>query len=161
MHDEELSVGAPWYSQGRDWSILDNHRGIIPIYIDEYLMTFESSLMMSSKQLAEHRRYSLLVCWNTIMVEVQYNLDCPHLDMTEVEKDRLIWADVINLENKITQNSPTTSRGRKMALYKTLSYMHQRMDSSSGPLIWTCSYPTCCRVWLDNRELLCVSQRLR
>ena len=47
------------------------------------------------------------------------HLDCPDLDMTEVEKNRLICTDIINLENKTTQNSPTTSFGRKMAPYKT------------------------------------------
>ena len=32
----------------------------------------------------------------------QYSLDCPHLNMTKVEKNRVIRTDIINLENKIT-----------------------------------------------------------
>ena len=30
----------------------------------------------------------------------QYNLDCPHLNMTEMEKIRLIWTDIIKLDVK-------------------------------------------------------------
>ena len=32
----------------------------------------------------------------------QYSLDCPHLNTTKVEKNRVIRTDIINLENKIT-----------------------------------------------------------
>ena len=28
----------------------------------------------------------------------QYSLDCPHVDMTKVEKNKIIWTDIINLE---------------------------------------------------------------
>ena len=49
----------------------------------------------------------------------QYSLDCPHLNMTKVEKNRVIWTDIINLENKITSISPKISLNMKMAHYKT------------------------------------------
>ena len=41
----------------------------------------------------------------------QYSLDCPHLNMTKVEKNRVIRIDTINLGNKITWISPKISLG--------------------------------------------------
>ena len=50
----------------------------------------------------------------------QYSLDCPRLNVTKMEKNKVIRTDNINVENKIAWISPTTSLGRKVALYKTL-----------------------------------------
>ena len=87
--------------------------------------------LMSSKQLAEHGD---LHCWYVEIQQwfesyginanslppFQYNLDCPHLHITKMEKNRVIWTDIINLENKIAWIIPKMSLDRKMAHYKTL-----------------------------------------
>ena len=70
----------------------------------------------------------------------QYSLDCFHLNMTTVEKIRVIRTDIINLENKITWISPIIAISRRWPT-KDTSYTHWRMDSSSGHLIWTYIYP--------------------
>ena len=48
----------------------------------------------------------------------QYSLDSPHLNMTKVEKNRVIWTDIIN--SKI-------SLGMKMVHYKT-HFLHTSED---------------------------------
>ena len=72
---------------------------------------------MSSKQLAEHGD---IHCWYAetqqwfeshgisinALPQFQYSMDC--VNMTRVEKNRVIWTDIINLGNKIIWNSPTT-----------------------------------------------------
>ena len=40
--------------------------------------------------------------------------------MTKVEKNRVIWTDIIKLGNERTQISPKTALGRKMDQYKAL-----------------------------------------
>ena len=57
----------------------------------------------------------------------QYSLDGPHLNMTKVEKNRVIRTDIINLENKITWISPKIPLGTKMAHYKT-HFLHTSED---------------------------------
>ena len=54
------------------------------------------------------------------LLPFHYNLNFPHLNMTKVEKNRVIQTDIINLENKITWISPKIPLGTKMAHYKTL-----------------------------------------
>ena len=65
---------------------------------------------MSSKQLAEHGD---IRCWYAEMQQrfmphgisinalapLQYSLDCPHLNMRNVEKKRVIRTDIITLES--------------------------------------------------------------
>ena len=48
----------------------------------------------------------------------QYSMDCSHLNMTKVKKNRVIWASIINLDNERTWISPTTSLHSKIANYK-------------------------------------------
>ena len=50
----------------------------------------------------------------------QYNLDCPHLNMTEMEKIRLIWTDIIKLDNGRTSISRITCLDGKIAHFKVL-----------------------------------------
>ena len=57
----------------------------------------------------------------------QYSLDFPLLNMTKVEKNRVIRTDIINLENKITWISPKIPLGTKMAHYKT-HFLHTSED---------------------------------
>ena len=47
----------------------------------------------------------------------------PHLNITKVEKNRVIWTDIINLEIKITWISTKISLGMKMAPYTT-QFLH-------------------------------------
>ena len=86
--------------------------------------------LMSSRQLAKngvmHCSYAEMRQWFeshgmsiNALPPFQYSLDCPHLNMTKVEKNRVIRTDIINLENKITWISPKISLGTKMANYKT------------------------------------------
>ena len=97
---------------------------------------------------------NMLKCNNCTLF--QYTLDCPHLNMTKVEKIRVIRTDLINLENKITWISPKISLGRKMAHYKTY-FSHTPEDvSSSGHLLWT---PIICIAQCD-RQLQTSSHQL-
>ena len=112
---------------------------------------------MSSRQLAENGD---IHCWYAEMQQwfgshgmsinalspFQYSLDSPRLNMTKVEKHRVIRTYIINLENKITWISPKISAGTKMAHSRHASYTHWRMDSSSGHLIWAYIYPMRCAV---------------
>ena len=59
----------------------------------------------------------------TVKIVIQHSLDCPYLKMTKVEMSRVIWIDIINLENKITWISPKFLIGKKMAHYKT-QFLH-------------------------------------
>ena len=43
----------------------------------------------------------------------QYSSDCPHLNMTKMEKDIVILTDIINVENKITSIIPKISLGQE------------------------------------------------
>ena len=72
----------------------------------------------------------VVVCSNTTMVQVTWHkqkrtipnpiwLDCPHQNMTKVEKNWVIRTDIINLENKIKWISSTSSLFKMMAHYKT------------------------------------------
>ena len=54
---------------------------------------------------------------------LQYSLDCPHLNMTKVEKNRVIRTDL----NRIKWISPTTSLHTKMAHYKA-HFAHRSED---------------------------------
>ena len=108
-----------------DGSSPSNHRDIIPIS-DLYPTT-----------LGVHQEHLLnmgpIHCWYAKMQQwfeshgisinalpsSQYNLNCPHLDITKVEKNRVIRTNIINLENKITWISPKISLRTKMAHYKT------------------------------------------
>ncbi len=94
--------------------------------------------LMSSLQLTAHGDTH---CWYAEMQEwflshgmninalppFQYSLDCPHLNMTKTEKNRVIRADIIKLNNERTWTSPTTPLGRKMAQYKAL-FLHISQD---------------------------------
>ena len=98
--------------------------------------------LMSSRQLSENGD---IHCWYAEMQQwfeshgmsinalppFQYSLDCPHLNMTKVEKNRVIRTDIINLENKITWISPKIPLGTKMAHYKT----HFLQTSEDGFII--------------------------
>ena len=57
----------------------------------------------------------------------RYSLDYPHLNMTKLEKNRMIQADIIILENIRAWISPTTFLGMKIAYYKAL-YSHSSQD---------------------------------
>ena len=86
---------------------------------------------MSSRQLAENGD---IYCWYGEMQQwfeshgmsidalppFHYSLDCPHLNMTKVEKNMVIQTNTINLKNKITWISHKISLCTKMAHYKTL-----------------------------------------
>ena len=71
---------------------------------------------------------SLSICWNARVVPInlnelssfQYRLNCPHLNITRVRKDRVIQADIIKLDNEKAWTSPTTRLGRKMTHHKPL-----------------------------------------
>ena len=80
---------------------------------------------MSSRQMADngdiHCWYAEMQKWfesHGISINAlplfQYILVCPHLNMTKMEKHRVIRTDIINLENKITWISPKTSLHTKM-----------------------------------------------
>ena len=57
----------------------------------------------------------------------QNTLGCPHLNMTKMEKNRMIQTNIIKLENKITWISPKISLGRKMTHNKAHS-LHTSED---------------------------------
>ena len=50
----------------------------------------------------------------------QYNLDCPHLNMAKMEKNRLIWTDIIKLDSGRTSISRITCLDGKIAHFKVL-----------------------------------------
>ena len=74
--------------------------------------------LMSSRQLVEngdvHCWYAEMQQWFeshgmsiNALPPFQYSLDSPHLNMTKVEKNRVIQTDIINLENKIIPQKRT------------------------------------------------------
>ena len=65
----------------------------------------------------------------------QYSLHYPHLNMTKLEKNRMIQADIINLENIRAWISPTTFVGMKIAYHKAL-YSHSSEDEFIISLTW-------------------------
>ena len=76
-------------------------------------MIYPTLALTSSRQLTEngdiHCWYAEMQKWFeahgmsiNALSPFQYSLDCPHLNMTEVEKTRVIQTDIINLENKAT-----------------------------------------------------------
>ena len=96
--------------------------------------------LMSSKQPVEHGD---IHCWygemqhwfesHGISVKAlslfQYSLDCPHLNMTKMESNRLIQTDIIKLDNRRTWIDFTISLARKMAHYKHIRkwILHQAL----------------------------------
>ena len=76
-----------------------------------------------------------------IVKQFRYSLGCPHLNMTKVEKDRVIQANVINLENKLVWIN-LRSLGKKMAtinisfiVFLATITLHQILSNSSSSII--------------------------
>ena len=77
----------------------------------------------------------------------EYSLDSPHLNMTKVEKNRVIQTNIINFKNKITWISPKISLGRKMAHYRG-HFLHTSEDGFIiRPSMWIYIYSMRCTLW--------------
>ena len=85
----------------------------------KYTKTRESVGTLSPHSETQQWLTSYAININALPVP-QYSLDCPYVNMSKVEKNRVIQIDIMNLENHIAWISPTPSLGRKMTHYKTL-----------------------------------------
>ena len=91
--------------------------------------------LMSSRQLAENGHNFLFVSHGisiNALPPFQYSLDCPHLNMTRVKKNRVIRTDIVNMDKpqKITwyedgplQDTFYTQRSHQATLYENTSIL--------------------------------------
>ena len=111
---------------GGDGRSLNNHQDIsqtsnqYPMALGAPKPSYSKLTLMSSKQLAEHGDNHLWHaetqhCFKSHGLSIdaislfQYSIDCPHLNMTKAEKNKVIRTDIINLDNGRVWISPTTS----------------------------------------------------
>lgn len=94
--------------------------------------------LMSSKRLAEdgdtHCWYAEMQSWfgrHGLQIDAlppfQYSLDCPLLDLTDTERNRVIRADITRLHTERTWINPQEPLGTKMAYYQN-HFMHISPD---------------------------------